>query len=110
MALKHLHEMVGEAALEHSDRKAVVWDNSESPGTSLSYHQLMTLGNDLCTHLQRTPDTVPDVVGVYCEVNLLLPAWIVGSVNLASLITRITFDGLKENKKLFGMLKAIKCS
>ncbi|XP_062858189.1 beta-alanine-activating enzyme-like [Trichomycterus rosablanca] len=78
MALKLLHEMVREAALEHGDRKAVVWDSSQSPATNLTYQQLLTLGNDLCTKLQRAIREIQNVIGVYCDLNILLPAWILG--------------------------------
>ncbi|KAF5900525.1 acyl-CoA synthetase family member 4 isoform X2, partial [Clarias magur] len=78
--MKTLHAMVHEAAVHHSAKTAAVFDPGAARATSLTYRDLLALGNELCNSLHGALEENENkhVIGVFCDVNLLLPVWIFG--------------------------------
>ncbi|KAK2863883.1 hypothetical protein Q7C36_003037 [Tachysurus vachellii] len=76
--MKSLHAMVHEAAVNHGSNRAAVFDTGASPALHLTYDELVALGNELCTNLQGTEGKNEKVFGVFCDVNIFLPVWIFG--------------------------------
>lgn len=76
--------MVHEAAANHRAKTAVVFDPGAARATCLTYRDLVALGNELCSNLHGAleEDGNKHVIGVFCDVNLLLPVWIFGYVRL----------------------------
>ncbi|XP_017311545.1 beta-alanine-activating enzyme isoform X3 [Ictalurus punctatus] len=74
--MKSLHAMVREAAVNHGDKTAAIFDTGASRATCLTYHQLAALGNELCRHLQGAVGENARVLGVFCDVSIFLPVWI----------------------------------
>ncbi|KAF4070939.1 hypothetical protein AMELA_G00279150 [Ameiurus melas] len=76
--MKSLHAMVREAAVNHGEKTAAIFDTGASRATCLTYHQLAALGNELCRHLQGAVGENARVLGVFCDVSIFLPVWIFG--------------------------------
>ncbi|XP_026800246.3 beta-alanine-activating enzyme isoform X1 [Pangasianodon hypophthalmus] len=76
--MKSLHAMVHEAAVNHGDKTAAIFDTGASPASCLTYDQLLALGNELCKNVQGAVGENEQVIGVFCDVNILLPVWIFG--------------------------------
>ncbi|MCI4389300.1 hypothetical protein PGIGA_G00096420 [Pangasianodon gigas] len=76
--MKSLHAMVHEAAVNHGDKTAAIFDTGTSPASCLTYDQLLALGNELCKNVQGAIGENEQVIGVFCDVNILLPVWIFG--------------------------------
>lgn len=78
--MNSLHAMVREAAVKHGPKTAAVFDTGASRATCLTYDQLTALGNELCKTLQAAIGKNEQVIGMFCDVNILLPVWIFGYV------------------------------
>lgn len=72
--------MVREAAVNHGAKAAAVFDSGTSRASCLTYDQLLALGNELCKNLHAAVGKHEQVIGVFCDVNILLPVWIFGYV------------------------------
>lgn len=78
MTAKFLHELVHVAAREHGDRTAVAFDSSIAARASLTYHEVLTLANDLTGHLRDSVQKHDGIIGLFCHADVLLPVWIIG--------------------------------
>ncbi|XP_076873255.1 beta-alanine-activating enzyme isoform X2 [Brachyhypopomus gauderio] len=82
MPLESLHGMVHEAAAKHGGKIAVVFDSGGSPSACMTYNELFAFGNELSKHLEVTLETSECTIGLFCHVNIYLPVWIVGILQL----------------------------
>lgn len=89
--MKSLHAMVREAAVNHGDKTAAIFDTGASRATCLTYHQLAALGNELCRHLQGAVGENARVLGVFCDVSIFLPVWIFRYVSLSDTLYGQTY-------------------
>ncbi|KAK3516500.1 hypothetical protein QTP70_019881 [Hemibagrus guttatus] len=96
--MKSLDAMVHEAAVNHGSKTAAVFDTGASLAVCLTYAELVALGNELCRNLQGTVGKNEQFIGVFCEVNIFLPVWIIGSLfqmtpdDIVFLASPLTFD------------------
>uniref|UniRef100_A0AAY4D451 Carrier domain-containing protein n=1 Tax=Denticeps clupeoides TaxID=299321 RepID=A0AAY4D451_9TELE len=82
-----LHEMVREAARLHSGRTAVMFDSgsdSDSGGSSVTYEELLSSGNELTACLRKHGVVNSHILGLFCQPNINLPQWILGILQLPS--------------------------
>ncbi|XP_058235150.1 beta-alanine-activating enzyme isoform X2 [Hemibagrus wyckioides] len=78
VVMKSLHAVVHEAAASHGSKTAAVFDTGASPAVRLTYDELAALGGELCRNLQGTAGKNEQFIGVFCDVNIFLPVWIFG--------------------------------
>ncbi|TRY57108.1 hypothetical protein DNTS_023983 [Danionella cerebrum] len=77
MTAKSLHELVHEAALEHGDKTAVVFDSSISARISITYNEIISLSDQLTRELRVSVQTHNTAIGLFCHPDILLPVWII---------------------------------